>query len=386
MLWRAVAGCSAGHAPSRNKHSVSGPRGRALAAGRLTLPPLAPQFEGRLEPALSGLGASLGQAAASQAGFVRRALGLGAGANAVVSNGRVVELPAEPPSGGDDAAGSGAEFEPHDFELLELYAQRNQYSERMAELVRSASQVRPGRGGGGGGGGSPQRCEARVPALSPRQLWLLFRWRLPPARLSARARASPPSSPAVWRPPRRGPVGRGGGGVQRPGGSQARRGGAPGSAAVGVVGQAPRAARSPACQAMQGLGPPARRPHRGPPAPLHPNLPTNQPATAPLPPCPHSPIPPQVDARSGRVSELISGRSVQKNFVRVAAAGPADSAPLLVQAVVNPLSKPAQRLAPLLAFLRGVLDVDVQLLLNPEASCGWCGVVHPGTAPLPVAP
>ncbi|EFN52002.1 hypothetical protein CHLNCDRAFT_59065 [Chlorella variabilis] len=189
-------------------------------------------FEGRLEPALSGLGASLGQAAASQAGFVRRALGLGAGANAVVSNGRVVELPAEPPSGGDDAAGSGAEFEPHDFELLELYAQRNQYSERMAELVRSASQFGALRG----------------------------------VDLSA---------------------------------------------AAAVVSSALAAAK-----------------------------------------------PEEVDARSGRVSELISGRSVQKNFVRVAAAGPADSAPLLVQAVVNPLSKPAQRLAPLLAFLRGVLDVD----------------------------
>lgn len=81
----------------------------------------------------------------------------------------------------------------------------------------------------------------------------------------------------------------------------------------------------------------------------------------------------QVDARSGRVSELISSWAAAKNFVRLAATGggggdvAAVSAPLFVQAIIDPLSKSSQRLAPVLAFLRSVLDVDAELLLNPQA-------------------
>ena len=57
--------------------------------------------------------------------------------------------------------------------------------------------------------------------------------------------------------------------------------------------------------------------------------------------------------------------------------------PVVVHAVLNPLSKAAQRLAPLLGFLRDLLDAEALLLLNPKARTGsaspslfrrcWCG-------------
>lgn len=68
---------------------------------------------------------------------------------------------------------------------------------------------------------------------------------------------------------------------------------------------------------------------------------------------------------------------MQRNFLRLpalAADGGAEhreggppEAPLLVQAILNPLSKPAQRLAPLLRFLRAALGAETHLLLNPQA-------------------
>lgn len=78
---------------------------------------------------------------------MRRALGLPAGVSAVVTNGRVVELPA-PAAGGTDAAAAAGDadgelhsLEPHDFELLELYAQRNQFSLQVAGLVQDAQRA-----------------------------------------------------------------------------------------------------------------------------------------------------------------------------------------------------------------------------------------------------
>lgn len=110
------------------------------------------QFGGRLAADLDGLADKLPAAAASQARFVRSALGLGPGACAVVTNGRIVELPAPAAGGtGEPAAGAGAagtaaaedhSLEPHDFELLELYATQHQFSEQVAALVREAQQVR----------------------------------------------------------------------------------------------------------------------------------------------------------------------------------------------------------------------------------------------------
>jgi UDP-glucose:glycoprotein glucosyltransferase len=91
-----------------------------------------------------------------------------------------------------------------------------------------------------------------------------------------------------------------------------------------------------------------------------------KPAPLPASACPPSPLPPKVDARSGRVSELISARATQKNHVHLAAPGDDGASPLLVQAVLNPLSQGAQRLAPLLSFLRSVLGAEVDLLLNPQ--------------------
>ena len=46
--------------------------------------------------------------------------------------------------------------------------------------------------------------------------------------------------------------------------------------------------------------------------------------------------------------------------------------PIILQAVLNPLSKPAQQLAPLLLLLRDVFDVDMHVMLNPQV--GVCGV------------
>ncbi|KAI3430615.1 hypothetical protein D9Q98_005207 [Chlorella vulgaris] len=228
-------------------------------------------YDGQLAAALDALGDRLAAAAASQARFVRRALGLGPGAHAVVSNGRLVELPAGPaaaaqpsrPQGGaalptatgDNAAGAAdaaADFETQDFELLELYAARNQYSERVAALVRAAAAEATASGGGADPLGDPSAVAAAVSS------------------------------------------------------------------------------------------------------------------------CLTAAKPAEVDARSGRVSELISSWAAAKNFVRLAATGggggdvAAVSAPLFVQAIIDPLSKSSQRLAPVLAFLRSVLDVDAELLLNPQ--------------------
>lgn len=109
-------------------------------------PCAAPQWEGKLAAALDGLGGQLPAAAASQARFVRSTLGLPRGANAVVTNGRVVELPGEGEEGQGPGAGEDGDLEPADFELLELFAQQNQYSRQVAQLVRQAVQVR-GAGG-----------------------------------------------------------------------------------------------------------------------------------------------------------------------------------------------------------------------------------------------
>ncbi|KAL4422940.1 hypothetical protein ABPG75_009137 [Micractinium tetrahymenae] len=213
-------------------------------------------FGGKLAAALDGLAGRLPAAAASQARFARSALGLPSGANAVVSNGRVVELPAEgeaePQADGsaDLAAASSAgaaDLEPADFELLELYAQRNQYSQEVAQLVRQAAQA---------------------------------------------------------------------------------------GALAGADASAVAAAVSSALAASK---------------------------------------PDDIDGRSGRVAELISSWSSQRNALRLPAPaaeqqqeGGAPAAPLLVQAILNPLSKPAQRLAPLLRFLRAALGAETHLLLNPQ--------------------
>ncbi|KAL4857496.1 UDP-glucose:glycoprotein glucosyltransferase [Chlorella vulgaris] len=237
-------------------------------------------YDGQLAAALDALGDRLAAAAASQTRFVRQALGLGPGAHAVVSNGRLVELPAGPAAAaqpsrsqggaalptanGDNAAGAAdaaADFETQDFELLELYAARNQYSERVAALVRAAAAEATASGDGAGPLGDPSAVAAAVSS------------------------------------------------------------------------------------------------------------------------CLTAAKPAEVDARSGRVSELISSRAAAKNFVRLAAAGggatskaaAVASAPLFVQAIIDPLSKSSQRLAPVLAFLRSVLDVDAELLLNPQARGGRRG-------------
>lgn len=122
-------------------------------------PPPRLQWGGKLAAALDGLAGRLPAAAASQARFVRSALGLPRHVSAVVTNGRVVELPGEGEGSPADAVASSAgaaDLEPADFELLELYSQRNQYSGEVAQLVREAAQVR-GAGGRAGGlhGGGP---------------------------------------------------------------------------------------------------------------------------------------------------------------------------------------------------------------------------------------
>jgi hypothetical protein len=96
-------------------------------------------YEGRLPRLLADLDPVLGAAAASQARLVRAGLRLGPGANAVVSNGRLLELPGGEGEG-EGEGGAAPELEPHDFELLELFAQRNQFSGRALELVRGAVQ------------------------------------------------------------------------------------------------------------------------------------------------------------------------------------------------------------------------------------------------------
>ena len=98
----------------------------------------------------------------------------------------------------------------------------------------------------------------------------------------------------------------------------------------------------------------------------------------------------QVDARSGRVAELVAKQAAQRNFLHLpspagqgggeGAAGDSSQPPqpplLLVQAILNPLSKPAQRLAPLLAFLRDALGAETQLVLNPQASLVGRNAMH----------
>lgn len=97
----------------------------------------------------------------------------------------------------------------------------------------------------------------------------------------------------------------------------------------------------------------------------------------------------QVDQRSGRVTDLVRRQASQRNALtlprlsgtstQVADAEgapaegsqPGDSAevappPVVVHAVLNPLSKSAQRLAPLIGFVRELLDAEALVLLNPK--------------------
>lgn len=230
------------------------------APGQLSLEQVeeAVQFGGSLSQALSALAGRLPAAAASQARFARSALGLSPRSNAVVTNGRVIELPEASPDGHPD-------LEPRDFELLELYAQKNQYSEQVAALVRAAAQA----------------------------------------------------------------------GVLR---------GTDPSAVAASVSSALAAAKLE-----------------------------------------------ELDSRSGRVAELIESWSTHRNYLSLPGHGTAQgtaapgtaadegageegvmdgqeeaASPLLVQVILNPLSKPAQRLAPLLGFLRAALGAETQLLLNPQ--------------------
>lgn len=89
--------------------------------------------------------------------------------------------------------------------------------------------------------------------------------------------------------------------------------------------------------------------------------------------------PEEVDPRSGRIAQTLASWAEQPNSLAVAprrgwgggdggeppAAG---EAPLLVQAVLDPLSKPAQRLAPLLAFLREAFDPEMQARRLPPGA------------------
>lgn len=73
----------------------------------------------------------------------------------MITNGRLLELPApSAATAGASAAAGGAaaaaadatgseehSLEPHDFELLELYASQHQYSVQVAGLVRAAQQA-----------------------------------------------------------------------------------------------------------------------------------------------------------------------------------------------------------------------------------------------------
>ena len=264
-----------------------------------------------LPAALESLaGGALAAAAASQAGFVRRGLGLAAGANAVVSNGRVVELPLEA-GGGDDEGGAAADaaLSTQDFELLELFAQRNQYSGQVAQLVRVAQQA------GALGGADPSAVAAVV---------------------SSALAAGKPEEVRVGAP---------------------------------VAGSA-----VPLLLSVFACG-------RGLSRVILPILAWTATAT-PL--CRCCCPTPQVDARSGRVSEIVAKQANQRNYLHLPSpAGQAGSerasgdAPppqqpplLLVQAILNPLSKPTQRLAPLLAFLRDALGAQTQLVLNPQVSTG----------------
>lgn len=111
--------------------------------------------------------------------------------------------------------------------------------------------------------------------------------------------------------------------------------------------------------------------------------------------------PAEIDPRSGRLVQLIEGQRKKKTYLSLprpslsgsgngsdaAAGGDSKSGsksdskgvgnvsppPLVVHAVLDPLSKAAQQLAPLLAFLREALDAETALLLNPKVG-GWVGV------------
>ena len=182
--------------------------------------------------ALAAAADHLAAAAARHSAAVRSELGMSAGANAVVTSGRVVELPAS----------AEDELTTQDFDLLELFAQRNQYSAGVAALVAAA---------------------AKESGLSPHD----------PSSLVA------------------------------------------------------------AVSSILAAGKPE-----------------------------------DLDARSGRVAELIASQAGKPNFVTLPASSSAAAAasPLLVQAILDPLSKPTQRIAPLLRFLQDLLGADVQLLLNPQ--------------------
>lgn len=70
----------------------------------------------------------------------------------------------------------------------------------------------------------------------------------------------------------------------------------------------------------------------------------------------------EVDPRSGRISSTLASWQGQPNEVALQPRGsPAEEAPLLLQAVLDPLSKAAQRLAPLLRFLRQAFDPELRV-------------------------
>lgn len=125
----------------------------------------------------------------------------------------------------------------------------------------------------------------------------------------------------------------------------------------------------------------------------HASLNTHTPHLLPLPAqvcARNNRLPLQVDHRSGRVTDLVRRQAQQRNSLalpRPSGAGQASSGapdtdadggshsgganevhppPVVVHAVLNPLSKAAQRLAPLIGFLRELLDAEALVLLNPK--------------------
>ena len=96
---------------------------------------------------------------------------------------------------------------------------------------------------------------------------------------------------------------------------------------------------------------------------------THHPCRPARPPSPFF-LPTQLDSRSGAVAHTLRTLEDQPNSLSVLSAGggPAGEAPHSNQALLNPLSKAAQQLAPVLLLLRRAFDVDMQIVLNPQAS------------------
>lgn len=248
------------------------------APGALTLQRLdkLAQAEGQLAPILSGLSTRLPAAAAAQTRFARGALGLGAGVSAVVTNGRLVELPlpvaAATTEAAETASAEAASLEPSDFELLEVLASRDQYSARAAALVRDAQTA----------GGALSKS------------------------------ADP-------------------------------------SAVVAAISSALAAAR-----------------------------------------------PEDLSPTSGRILDLLEKSSSLKNALSLPRRGAAADCdadadagpppPIVLHAVLNPLSATTQRLAPLLRFLTELLGAEVGLWLNPRVRCFGGGLALDGMIPCPALP